>query len=283
MAAATHHMTGAVARTFAGAGAAGTSRSFPATLPLTEIVAGLNAFAPTHVNAYPSMLHRLALEARAGRLRIAPLELSCGSEPLLPEARRAIEMAFGVPVINTYASSEAGIMARSFPGAAGLHLMEAVAVYEPVDAPAAKLLVTNVINDVLPLIRYELTDEVTFLAEPNPGPWTGRRIAGIQGRLDDSFTYASGVEVHSHVFRSALGRLPEVAEYQVRQAPRGAAIAVRLAEDAMDVDLAPVQRELVAALTRLGLAEPEVVLTPVAHIDRQPGTGKLRRYVPLGR
>ena len=292
MAATATALSGATARTFAGAGAAGASRSFPVTLPLAEIVAGLNAFAPSHINAYPSLLHRLALEARAGRLRIAPQELSCGAEPLLLEARRDIEAAFGVPVINTYASSEVGVMARSFPGSSGLHLMEDVAVYEPVDtqgrpvppgAPAAKLLVTNVINRLLPPIRYELTDEVTFLAEPNPGPWTGRRIADIQGRLDDGFTYAGGVAVHPHVFRSALGRLPEVTEYQVRQTPQGAEIAMRVAGNAADVDLAPVQRELVAALARLGLAEPEVVLTTVAHIDRLHGTGKLRRFVPLGR
>ncbi|MCC7494275.1 MAG: phenylacetate--CoA ligase family protein [Fimbriimonadaceae bacterium] len=288
IAAAATHLSGAAVRTFAGAAEA--RRSFPVTLPLSEIVAGLNAFAPTHISAYPSMLHRLALEARAGRLRIAPLELSCSSEPLLPEARRVIQAAFAAPVLNTYGSSEVGIMARSFPGGAGLHLMEDVAVYEPVDAqgrlvppgtPAAKLLVTNVINHALPLIRYELTDEVTFLAEPNPGPWTGRRIADIQGRLDDGFTYAGGVVAHPHVFRSALGRLPEVTEYQVRQTPRGADIAVRVAGDASAVDLAPVQRELVAALTRLGLADPAVVLTAVAQIDRLPGTGKLRRFVPL--
>jgi phenylacetate-coenzyme A ligase PaaK-like adenylate-forming protein len=290
MAAAATHLSGAAVRTFAGA--VEVRRSFPVTLPLAEIVAGLEAFAPTHISAYPSMLHRLALEARAGRLHIAPLEISCTSEPLLPEARRAIAAAFAAPVLNTYASSEVGIMARSFPGGVGLHLMEDIAVYEPVDAqgrpvapgtPAAKLLVTNVLNRALPLIRYELTDEVTFLAEPNPGPWTGRRIADIQGRLDDGFTYAGGIEVHPHVFRSALGRLPEVTEYQVRQTPRGADIAVRLAGDVMDVDLAPVQRELVVSLARLGLTEPEVTLTTVDHLDRLPGTGKLRRFVPLGR
>lgn len=82
-------------------------------------MAGLNAFAPSHINAYPSMLHRLALEAGAGRLRIAPLELSCGAEPLLPEARRAIEAAFAVPIINTYACSEVGVMARLLPGGGG--------------------------------------------------------------------------------------------------------------------------------------------------------------------
>ena len=250
------------------------------------MLAGLNEFAPTHIMAYPSMLHRLALEAQAGRLHIAPRQLTCGSEPLLPEARRAIEDAFGA-VINTYATSEAGVMARSFPGSPGLHLTEDVAVYEPVDgegrptpagAHAAKLLVTNVINHALPLIRYELTDEVTFLAEPNPGPWTGRRIADIHGRVDDSFTYDGGVEVHPHVFRSALGRLAQVSEYQVRQTPRGAAITVRAPAD---IDMAAASRELVASLERLGLAEPEILITPVEQIDRLQATGKLRRFVPL--
>jgi phenylacetate-CoA ligase len=73
----------------------------------------------------------------------------------------------------------------------GLHLNEDIAVYEPVDADirpvaagttAAKLLVTNVINHCLPLIRYELGDELTVLGEANPGPWTGRRIADIAAR-----------------------------------------------------------------------------------------------------
>ena len=287
MAANATHMTGALARTFAGARGAGASRSFPVTLPLAEIVAGLNMFDPTHINAYPSMLHRLVEEVRAGRLRLNAQELNCGSEPLLPEARRAIEEAFRRPVLNTYASSEAGIMARSCPGSAGLHLNEDVAVYEPVDAqgrpvppgtPAARLLVTNVINHALPLIRYELNDQVRLMAEPNPGPWTGRRLADIQGRQDDTFTYAGGVEVHPHVFECALGQRPEIVEYQVRQTRAGADIAVRAAGP---INLEVARRDLVDALVRLGLRTPEVRITIADHLERQGGTGKLRRFIPL--
>jgi phenylacetate-CoA ligase len=281
------HPTAVLARTFAGSPLLGVVRSFPVTLPLAEIVGGLNEFCPTNLFGYPSMLHRLALEARAGRLRVAPRELNCGAEPLLPEARRAIEEAFGVPVINLYAAAEVGVIARSYPGSAGLHLNEDIAIYEPVDAhgrrvppgiPAAKLLVTNVINHLLPLIRYEITDEVTFLEEPNPDPWTGRRIADVQGRLDDLFAYASGVEVHPHLFRSALGRRPEILEYQVRQTPRGADIAVRATGP---LDLGRLRQELVDGLIRLGLDALEVSISPVEALDRHGGTGKLRRFVPL--
>jgi phenylacetate-coenzyme A ligase PaaK-like adenylate-forming protein len=281
------HPTAILARTFSGSPQLGVNRSFPVTLPLSDIVAGLNEFRPTYLFAYPSMLHLLSLEARTGRLRISPHELNAGAEPLLPEVRREIENAFGVAVINLYAAAEVGVIARSFPGSPGMHLNEDIAVCEPIDigglpvadgTPAAKLLVTNVVNRVLPLIRYELTDEVTFLAEPNPDPWTGRRIADVQGRLDDMFTYATGVVVHPHVFRSALGRRQGILDYQVRQLPRGADIAIRTTEP---VNLQDLTGELVGVLTHLGLGHPEVSIRVVADFNRQAGTGKLRRFVPL--
>jgi phenylacetate-coenzyme A ligase PaaK-like adenylate-forming protein len=265
----------------------GSTCSLPVTLPVEEIVAGLNEFQPDAVTAYPSALHRLALEARAGRLRISPLSLHATAEPLLPEVRRTIDEAFGAPIIDVYGCSEAGTVALSHPGAAPLHLIEDTAVYEPVDragrpvppgTPAAKLLITNVVNRVLPLIRYELTDAVTFLDRPNPGPWTGREIAPAPVRLEDAFVYDSGVEVHPHVFRSALGRLPAVCEYQVRQLPRGAEILVRA--DRTD-DFEPVRRDLIAALARLGLVAPEVSIVPVDRLERVGPAGKLRRFVPL--
>lgn len=277
------HMSGAIMRTFAGN--VGSSFALSVTLPVTEIVARLNEFQPDTLYSYPSTLHRLALEARAGRLRIAPRALAVAAEPLLPEARQAIEETFAAALLNSYACSEAGLIAWSYPGSPGLHLVEDAAVYEPADAlnrpvaagaAAAKLLVTNVINQALPLIRYELTDELTLLSEPNPGPWTGRRISEVQGRLDDHFSYAGGVDVHPHVFRSALAGAPEVTEYQVRQTARGAAI---VAQATGMPDLASVRDRISLALTRLGLADPQVTITRVARIERLDGTGKLKRFV----
>jgi phenylacetate-CoA ligase len=262
-------------------------RSFPATLPLAEIVDGLNRFDPTDLFAYPSMMHRLAGETRRGRLCISPWELNCGAEPLLPDARSEIEAAFGRPVMNLYAAAEVGVIARSYPGSVGLHLNEEIAVYEPVDAqarpvapgtPAVKLLVTNVINHVLPLIRYELADESTLLTEPNPGPWTGRRIADIEGRVEGTFVYDGGIEIHLHLFRSALGRRRQTLEYQVRQTPAGANIAVRTSAP-LDTDA--LARELVDALAKLGLARPHVNVAEVQDIGRTGSTGKLRRFIAL--
>jgi phenylacetate-CoA ligase len=277
------HITSAMNRTFGGP----SQHRFPVTLPLAEIVAGLNRTRPLQLFAYPSMLHRLALEVRAGRLRIAPRLLLCGAEPLPAETRQVIEGVFGAPLIDAYGASEGWILAIAAPGSPNLHLIEDVAICEPVDQAgravppgrrSATLLVTNVVNRVLPLIRYQLTDEVTFLAESNPGPWAGRRIAPVEGRLDHLFTYAGGVTVHPHVFRSALLQLPDITDYQVRQSPRGADIAVLATPG---VSFGGVQASLTAALREQGLVDPQVSVTAVADLPRKADTGKLVRFIPL--
>jgi phenylacetate-coenzyme A ligase PaaK-like adenylate-forming protein len=282
------HMTEAMRRTFE----PGASCLLPVTMPLPEIVRGLNEFQPVGVLAYPSMLHRLALEAEAGRLSISPRLLFCGAEPLYAHMRGTIEAALGAPVVNTYACSEGWMIGCSYPGAPAIHMVEDVAVYEPVDREgrpvpagerASKLLLTNVINHALPLIRYELTDEVTFLGEPNPGPWTGRRIAAVEGRLDDLFVYADRgrgeVVAHPYIFWSALGRDPRIVEYQVRQTEAGAGVAVQLA-GAMPLE--PVREKLVEGLRRVGLSDPVIDIETVDTMERLPGSGKVRRFIPLG-
>lgn len=282
------HATSLLARTFAGSRQLGATRSFPVTLPLQEIVEGLNAFAPTDLMSYTSMLRRLGEAKRRGALSISPASVMCAGEPLTRDARVDIGDAFGCPLSNLYAATEVGIIARSYPGSSGLHLNEDIAVYEPVDAGnqpvdpgtrARKMLVTNVINHVLPLIRYELTDAVTVLDEPNPGPWTGRRIADIEGRSDDVFAYDS-VEVHPYVFRSVIGRRREVLEYQVQQTATGAEITLRTTSP---IDTEALTRELADSLAALGLQAPDVRVSLVEAIPRPGNVGKLRAFVPLTR
>ena len=136
----------------------------------------------------------------------------------------------GEPLVRLTRRLEQVSFATTLGGEVGRN--EDIAVYEPVDsgdrpvAPgtrARKLLVTNVVNHVLPLIRYELTDEITMLDEPNPGPWTGRHIADIEGRSDDVFGY-DRVEVHPYVFGRAR---PSPRGGIVRRPQTGADITLR--------------------------------------------------------
>lgn len=257
---------------------------FPVSLPVGEIVAGLNELQPTMLAGYPSALYPLAHEARAGRLRIAPLRVMSNSEPLLPEIRHLLEDTWGVSVSNVYGTSE-GAMAAACGAGPWLHLSDDQVIIEPVDVDGRpvppgvrsdKIYLTNLYNHALPLIRYELTDEMTLIAGDCPCGGTHRRIEDPHGRLDDSFDYG-GIGVHPHVFRSLLGRNDGIVEYQVVQTPRGAQVAAR---GSGDVDLAALEADIAAALTRLGVHAAEVTVSWVERIDRQ-SSGKLRRFVPL--
>ncbi|MEW6267896.1 MAG: hypothetical protein AB1689_01195 [Thermodesulfobacteriota bacterium] len=87
----------------------------PVTSPFDAIVARLEELRPQVLYGYPSMLVCLARERAAGRLRVAPEAIVATSETLLPEWRATIEEAFGVPVSNTFGSSE-GLVGVSAPG-----------------------------------------------------------------------------------------------------------------------------------------------------------------------
>jgi phenylacetate-coenzyme A ligase PaaK-like adenylate-forming protein len=276
------HLSSAIVQTFFDSH---DTHRFPITLPLNEIVDGLNEVRATYLMGYPSAFNLLANEARAGRLRISPCFVGCTAEPLLPEIRRAIEEVWGVPAANKWACSEGGA-AESCGQGQGMHLDDDLTIVEPVDAEgrpvppgvrSAKIYLTNLYNCTLPLIRYEITDEMTFIDEPCPCGSAHRRIEDVQGRLDESFSYASGVQVHPHLFRSALGDEPNVLEYQVRQTRRGAAIALRCTGD---VDVPRLHSEIAEGLAMLGLEDPDLSIAHVDQFERQ-ATGKLKRFFPL--
>ena len=280
------HMTSTVFQTFSSPTI--TVHRFPVTLSLEQIVAGLNQVQPTVLSGYPSALYQLTHEARAGNLGISPKRVAATSEPLLPEIRAALEETWGAPVGNVWGTSEGGGTGTSCGRGKGMHLTDDLLIIEPVDeeggpvppgARSAKVYLTNLYNPTLPLIRYEITDEVTLLDEPCPCGSAHRRVDDIQGRLDDCFVYAVGLTVHPLIFRSPLGRERNIVEYHVRQTDNGAAIAVRCVGE---VDITGLRRKIIHELAELGLKDPEVSITPVERFERT-GMGKLKRFFPLPR
>jgi hypothetical protein len=279
------HMTSAMPQTFANP-MVDVAR-FPVTQPIDRILAGLNAYQPITLMGYPSMLALLAVEARAGRLRILPRRITTTSKPLLPEVRRALTETFCAPVANMYGTSEAGPIGVGCFRGPGIHLCDDLVVVEPVDLAGRpvppgvrsdKVYVTAIANPTLPLIRFELTDQVTSLDTPCPCGSAHQLIADVESRLDDVFAYPGGQVVHPHVFGALLRRDPRIVEYQVRQAPAGAEVLVVGAP----ADPAALARALEAELARLGVPDPAVEVRLVDHLDRQ-ATGKVRRFLPRRR
>jgi phenylacetate-CoA ligase len=278
------HATGAAAAETIGPDTPLRVLPVPVTMPLRQIVDRLNALQAPALIGYASALGRLAAEQNARRLRIAPAVIISTSETLLPEARREITAAFGVPVINSFASTE-GLMGSSAPGDDVLSFNSDMCIIELVDAgnrpvgpgvPSAKVLVTNLYNLAQPLIRYELAD--SFVLEPSAGG-PGHMLARVHGRADEVFHYQAG-DLHPHVIRSVMLRSPEVADYQVRQTRTGIEADIIAAGSASPEAL---RRRLAEALARGGLSQPDVTVRIAADLPRCAGSGKLRRFVPLSR
>jgi phenylacetate-coenzyme A ligase PaaK-like adenylate-forming protein len=160
----------------------------------------------------------------------------------------------------------------------GLHLSDELMIIEPVDEEnrpvpvgrrSSEVLFANPYNPALPLIRYELTHEITMLDERCPCGSEHRLVADPMGQLDDSFTY-SGTVVHPHVFRSVLGGDAGIIEYQVRQTAHGPDIAIR-----GEANTERLRGQLGQALRRAGVHSPELTIASVEQMERQD-TGKIR-------
>jgi phenylacetate-coenzyme A ligase PaaK-like adenylate-forming protein len=200
--------------------------------------------------------------------------------------RAVMERTWGVPVGSLYGTSEGCTTGSSCLMGPGMHLSDDLLLIEPVDAdgrPVApgelstKILLTNLFNPTMPLIRYEITDQLRVVPEPCPCGCAFTRIDDVQGRLDHTFTYGGGVVIHPHVFRSPLSRHPQVIEYQVRQTALGAEIDVRIDGDC---NLDALTAEIAEHLEAAGLPNPALTLTQVDGIQRT-SAGKHRRFVPM--
>jgi phenylacetate-coenzyme A ligase PaaK-like adenylate-forming protein len=278
------HITAAANQTFS-TGMMQTHR-LPVTMPFEQIVAGLNELQPTYLFGYASVLCRLAREAEAGRLRIAPRRLSPTAEPLLPEMRQLLEETWRVPVNNHWASTEGGLMGVGTARSPHMILSDDLLILRAVDAegrevPAGttstKVHLTNLFNVALPLINYEITDELTVVDEPCPYGSGYRLAADVLGRADQDFRYTGGCVVQWFTFRSALSKHRNILEVQVRQTEAGAELLFRASGE---VETDRLAADLVDRLATAGVTDPEITLRVVDEIPADPG-GKVKRFVPL--
>ncbi len=264
--------------------------ALPVTTPVPRMVGALNAFAPECLHVYPSMAVLLADEKRAGRLRAAPAIITTSSELCTPEMAEAIEDAFGVRPRDLYASTE-GLWGAECGEGEGHHVFEDLAIVENVDEDGrpvpdgergARVLVTNLSNFVQPLIRFEVSDVVTFDAEPCPCGRTLRRMRAIDGRADAVLRLpaAGGERVPVHPLQFGVITADRgVREFQVLQRGDGVQVRVVVREGQLPAEVAErLRRRVGERLVALGVSDPHVEVQPCPALERPPA-GKLQLVV----
>lgn len=158
-----------------------------------DLVAELNAFAPTIIATYPTVAALLADEFCRGALCFSPMEIWTGGETLTPAVRQRVEQMLGCAVRNNYGASE--FMSIGWECAhQQMHANVDWVILEPVDElgqavpagqPSYSTLLTNLANYVQPLIRYDLGDQIT-VSPHRCQCGSSLPVIEVQGRRDDS-------------------------------------------------------------------------------------------------
>ncbi len=180
----------------------------------------------------------LDLMARANRDRareFARLRLAAviGTAEAFPSADSAalVGDVFGAPVAMEYGAVETGLVAHTHPDGGyrvfwGSYLVEA----ERGNDTRHVVRVTSLYPRCLPLVRYELGDEIELDAAA-PAHVVGLdRFERVIGRCNDYVPLADGTRIHSEAFSHAMRPCPEVRAFQVLY--ESARIRVRFVSDA---------------------------------------------------
>lgn len=262
------------------------------TMQVPHIVEALNRYQPEVIATYPSFIRVLAKEQAAGRLKISPRILRSGAETLAQDVRELAMETWHAPVINSYSSTEVGLMGQECGEASGVHLAEDICVFEVVDddnrpvppgTQGSRFLVTPLTNRVLPLVRYELTDIVTLATGPCRCGSPLARIEMIEGRKEEVLRFSKRdgghVDVHAGRLRSPLIGTEGVRQFQFAQLPDGVKISIALFPGAeREATRLRVEGMVRGTLEKLEVAAPRIEVNIVDVIERV-GAGSKERLV----
>lgn len=261
-------------------------RSISVTTPLPELVEEVNRYQPTILFGYSTVIVSLAQEQLAGRLHIKPEIVSMGGEWISDRDRQQIAAAFRCMVRDAYSSAECAAIASSC-AEGWLHVCSERAIVEPVDehyqpvppgVPSHTVLITDLINRVQPMIRYDQGDSVTLRPDPCPcgNPFPAIRVMGRKNDMLRMRTADGEQKLLSPMtFYVLLDMLPTVRRWQVIQ--KGPlTISLRIEATSPEVDAQTwesVYQCVKDYFVRQGLAEVTIERAPEPPMQ-DPKTGK---------
>ena len=225
--------------------------------PPEEIVAAINRMQINILMAPPSLLRHLL--PGCGQINRPLRRVITYAEVLTPEEKQRFAQAFGSPVCELYQASEGQIASPCRCG--NLHLNEDLVYVElfgpdgrtPVTGPGQKtgrMLVTNLVNTVQPLLRYEMND-IIELGERCPCGSHFRVVGKIVGRSDDVLYLPNGNGTNQPVYPDLVSRWIITTDDRIREftVEQDAASHLTLTLDLSDAGSRPEEdRDIVSRL-----------------------------------
>jgi phenylacetate-CoA ligase len=238
----TGHLAHTAARSHGATVVPGDNRSL--AMPYARVVRVLHDLGVTLTWSMPTETLLWASAARAAGHRVdgdfpALRALFVGGEPLSPARHRRISELWGVPVVEEYGSTETGSLAGECREG-NLHLWADRAIFEVYDPRtgrigpegAGQLVVTPLYREAMPLLRYNLADDVEVSYADCPCGWHLPTVR-VLGR--SSFGYPVGsVAVNQSRLEELVFSLPAgygVLFWRGRAAPSGLRIDIEVAAE----------------------------------------------------
>jgi phenylacetate-coenzyme A ligase PaaK-like adenylate-forming protein len=231
----------------------------------------------------PSVLLQLAeLDgSRPGARHIAPANIVCSGENLFPDDRLRLEASLGCPIVDAYATSEAGLVAFECGNRSGLHILADHLTVEVLRADGSigetgsgELMLTNALNWRHAFIRYRIGDVATVAREHCMCGHDGQTIVSLPGRERSAYHHGNRVVPATDLAAVIRRAGPGVKQYQV-QPGYGHRLTIRWIPD-REVDVRNVASALATSL-RESFPGVKFDVHRVKFINT-PG-GKLRRFL----
>ncbi len=233
---------------------------------------------PTLIYGHAHSLYLVARFCAEQDLVPSGLRAALSTAMVLSDRERAgIESAFGVPVFDRYGCEELSLIASECEAHEGLHLNTDTLVPEIVPAAGlegeGRVVVTDLTNRAMPILRYEVGDLATKRGGLCPCGRTYPRWSRIAGRVADYLVtpdgrYVSGISLTDH-FATLI---PGVQQVQLVQEARDHLTVRAVVTGVFD----ETSREAVTRLVRERFGEDmRHTVEPVERIDPEP-SGKHR-------
>jgi len=253
------------------------------TWPNARLLEKLQQCRPEFVSTYPSTIRNLAfLLQRSAQICPTVKLIHLTSEMCDAGTRKLLAQVFPqARLMETYTSTEAGLVAFRCPAANAWHVAEELSIVEIVDdagkptAEVGRVMVTNLTNWSTPVIRYDgLGDYARWGAGLCRCGSPLRTIEQFEGRHAESLIRPDGSLLTPYVLTNALEELPGLAQFQVIQrAPTELEVLLipeagaDTASDRWAADIRPIFQRLLAPTV-------QVAVRVVPQIPPRPGSHK---------
>ena len=167
-------------------------------IPPDKVAKHLADLKPEILSCYPSNLEALLpyAEQFSSSLYLAVTH----SEYSAKASRQQWSKQLGIPVLDEYSSEEATRIALELPcghyhvceDSVRLDIVDPVTLGPQVPGQSGLAVITNLLNEAMPFIRYMQGDCLTEPAQPEPCGISWKQLESIDGRMNDAFINAYG-------------------------------------------------------------------------------------------